>query len=174
MGEQRHVGLRGAHGCWAPIRHGVRVTEIPAQTRPCVVSQNGPLDADLQRDVAGTRTKWDIVVRRLTDPPPGHDGSYRILVDRAWPRGLSRAAGRPDEWCRDIAPSTELHRWYGHDPARFAAFRIRYLAELDDPLHVVPLAYLCTFADARLTLLTAATDLEISPARTLADRLSWA
>ena len=174
MGEQRHVGLVPAHGCLAPIRQAVRVTEIAARTRPGIISHNGQLDADLQRDLAGTRTKWDIVVRRLNDPPPDHDGSYRILVDRAWPRGLSRAAGRPDEWCRDIAPSTELHRWYGHDPARFAAFRIRYLAELEDPVHAVPLAYLCTFAGARLTLLTAVTDLEISPARTLAERLSWA
>jgi uncharacterized protein YeaO (DUF488 family) len=174
MGAQRHVGLRRTRGCLVPIRQRDQAVEIPLQTGSGVSSRNSPRDADMQSDLPGTRTVCDIVVRRLNDPPPDPDGSYRILVDRVWPRGLSRAAGRPDEWCRDIAPSAELHRWYGHDPARFPAFRIRYLTELDDPAHAVPLAYLCTFAGARLTLLTAATDLDISPARTLAERLSWA
>jgi hypothetical protein len=55
MGEQRPVGPRRGHGCLAPIRHGVRATEVAAQTRPCVVSQNGPLDADPRRDLAPAR-----------------------------------------------------------------------------------------------------------------------
>jgi len=124
-------------------------------------------------DLVPVRHDCTIAVCRLHDPPDA-GGSYRILVDRLWSPGLSKAAGRPHEWCRDIAPSTGLRRWYCQDPDRFPAFRIRYLAELDDPVHAVPLAYLCTFTAARLTLLTAVRDLDVSPARVLAERLSWA
>ncbi|HEX2848944.1 MAG TPA: DUF488 family protein [Acidimicrobiales bacterium] len=60
------------------------------------------------------------------DAPAG----YRVLVDRLWPRGLSKDAVHLDEWLKDIAPSTELRRWYGHDVARFDEFARRYHAEL--------------------------------------------
>lgn len=55
----------------------------------------------------------------------------RILVDRLWPRGLSKAAARIDHWAKAVAPSTALRRWYGHDPAKWKEFRRRYFAELD-------------------------------------------
>jgi uncharacterized protein YeaO (DUF488 family) len=55
---------------------------------------------------------------------------YRVLVDRLWPRGVSRAAGRFDVWLKDIAPSTELRRWYGHEPEKFPEFSRRYREEL--------------------------------------------
>jgi uncharacterized protein YeaO (DUF488 family) len=115
---------------------------------------------------------WTIDVRRVYDPP-GPDDGYRALVDRIWPRSLTKTAAAIDEWCRDIAPSTELRRWYGHDPTRFHAFRGRYLTELDDPIHAEPLAHLHALTDTRLTLLTATRDLGISHARILAERLSW-
>lgn len=114
---------------------------------------------------------WPIDVRRVYDPPQPDDG-YRVLVDRIWPRGLRKADAAVDEWCREIAPSTELRRWYGHEPDRFAAFRTRYLAELDDAEHSAALARLREHAGTRLTLLTATRDLGISHARVLAERLS--
>ncbi|MFO7177707.1 MAG: DUF488 domain-containing protein [Pseudomonadota bacterium] len=69
-------------------------------------------------------------VKRVYDPPSPSDG-YRILVDRVWPRGLSKEAIRLDRWCKDVAPSTSLRKWFGHDPEKWAAFQERYFAELD-------------------------------------------
>ena len=114
---------------------------------------------------------WTIDVRRVYDPPAPDDG-YRALVDRIWPRGLTKAAAAIDEWCHDIAPSTDLRHWYGHDPDRFHAFRDRYLTELDDESHAAALSHLQTLTNARLTLVTATRDLGISHARVLAERLS--
>ncbi len=69
-------------------------------------------------------------IRRVYDPPEPGEG-VRILVDRLWPRGLSREEAGIDLWLRDLAPSEALRRAFGHDPARFAAFRAAYRAELD-------------------------------------------
>lgn len=69
-------------------------------------------------------------VKRVYEQPADADG-YRVLVDRLWPRGVSREGAHLDEWARDLAPSSELRRWFGHDPGRFAEFRCRYLAELE-------------------------------------------
>jgi uncharacterized protein YeaO (DUF488 family) len=71
----------------------------------------------------------DIRVRRVYDAPSPDDGA-RVLVDRVWPRGLRKDAARLDSWDKDVAPSTELRKWYGHDPAKFGEFRQRYVAEL--------------------------------------------
>jgi uncharacterized protein YeaO (DUF488 family) len=73
----------------------------------------------------------DVRVKRIYDPPEAGDG-YRVLVDRLWPRGVSRERARLDEWARELAPSDGLRRWFGHDPARFNEFRSRYLTELKD------------------------------------------
>ncbi|MGG1946650.1 DUF488 family protein [Trinickia sp. NRRL B-1857] len=62
---------------------------------------------------------------------PGPDGRIRFLVDRMWPRGVSKASLGIEAWLRDVAPSTELRRWFGHDPARWEEFQARYRAELD-------------------------------------------
>ncbi len=70
-------------------------------------------------------------LRRAYDAPTRNDG-YRVLVDRLWPRGVRRADARLDEWCRDLAPSNELRRWFGHDPRRWAEFQRRYRAELTE------------------------------------------
>ena len=67
--------------------------------------------------------------KRAYEPAKAEDG-YRVLVDRLWPRGVSKARARLDEWSRELAPSPELRRWFGHDPLRFAEFRQRYLDEL--------------------------------------------
>lgn len=70
-----------------------------------------------------------IRLKRAYEPPARSDG-YRVLVDRLWPRGVSKERAQLDEWARELAPSSELRRWFGHDPARFEEFRRRYLDEL--------------------------------------------
>lgn len=62
---------------------------------------------------------------------PGSDETIRFLVDRMWPRGVSKASLNIEAWLRDVAPSAELRRWFGHDPARWEEFQARYRAELD-------------------------------------------
>ena len=71
----------------------------------------------------------NVRLKRAYDPPERSDG-YRVLIDRLWPRGVSKEHARLNEWLPELAPSTELRRWFGHDPARFAEFRRRYLDEL--------------------------------------------
>jgi uncharacterized protein YeaO (DUF488 family) len=65
------------------------------------------------------------------EPAASSDG-YRVLIDRLWPRGVSRDRAKLDEWDQDLPPSTDLRRWFGHDPSRFEEFRRRYLNELRD------------------------------------------
>jgi uncharacterized protein YeaO (DUF488 family) len=71
----------------------------------------------------------DVRLKRAYDAPAASDG-YRVLIDRLWPRGVSKENARLDEWARQLAPSSELRRWFGHEPARFEEFRRRYIAEL--------------------------------------------
>jgi uncharacterized protein YeaO (DUF488 family) len=71
----------------------------------------------------------DVRLKRAYEPPATSDG-YRVLIDRLWPRGVRREGARLDEWARELAPSAELRRWFGHDPERFDEFRRRYAAEL--------------------------------------------
>src|SRR5690348_9147243 len=74
-----------------------------------------------------------VAQKRVYEEPEPGDGS-RVLVDRLWPRGLSKERARVDLWLKDVAPSRELRIWFGHDPAKFEEFRRRYEAELaDDP-----------------------------------------
>jgi uncharacterized protein YeaO (DUF488 family) len=73
--------------------------------------------------------RTDVRLKRAYEPAAASDG-YRVLIDRLWPRGISRDAARLDEWARELAPSGELRRWFDHDPVRFAEFRRRYTAEL--------------------------------------------
>ena len=113
-----------------------------------------------------------IQVARAYDPPQPEDG-VRVLVDRLWPRGLRTQEVGCDEWLRDVAPSAELRRWYGHDPVRFEEFRSRYLAELDDPAHEQPLHQLRALVRrSPVTLVTASRDVDHSHARVLADHLA--
>jgi uncharacterized protein YeaO (DUF488 family) len=80
-----------------------------------------------------------IRLRRAYEPP-GPDDGQRILVDRVWPRGVTKADARLAAWLRDVAPSSELRRWFGHDPARWPEFERRYRAELAaNPEAIAPL-----------------------------------
>jgi uncharacterized protein YeaO (DUF488 family) len=116
----------------------------------------------------------DVRYRRIYDDVSSEDG-LRILVDRIWPRGIRKEDAQLDEWMRDIAPSTELRRWYGHDPDRYAEFRRRYLAELHEPARQLAVRRLRETARRhRVTLLTATRDLERSQAAVLAHWLNQA
>ncbi|WP_421779115.1 DUF488 domain-containing protein [Ferruginivarius sediminum] len=98
----------------------------------------------------------DIRLKRIYDPAEPDDGA-RILVDRVWPRGISKTDARLDLWWRDAAPTPELRKWFGHDPDKFAEFAQRYRAELDAaPEALRPL--LDAARAGRLTLLFAARD----------------
>lgn len=70
-----------------------------------------------------------ISLKRAYDPPRSTDGK-RVLVDRIWPRGVAKDKAKIDLWLKDVAPSTELRQWFGHDPERWAEFRKKYRAEL--------------------------------------------
>jgi len=113
-----------------------------------------------------------VQVRRVYDPPNVDDGQ-RVLVDRLWPRGLSKDKAHLDEWCKQVAPSTELRGWYGHDPDLFDEFAQRYRAELGDGERAEALAHLRDLAGhGRLTLLTASKRDDISEATVLAEILN--
>ena len=115
--------------------------------------------------------KKEVKVGRAYDPPSRGDGA-RVLVDRIWPRGLTKVKAHLDEWCKDVAPSTELRKWYSHDPARFAEFTRRYHAELKEPGRSDALTHLRELAkDRTLTLLTATKQPDISEAEVLAEML---
>ncbi len=112
--------------------------------------------------------KGRVRVRRVYDEPEPEDGT-RVLVDRIWPRGLTRTKAALDEWCKDIAPSGELRKWYGHDPDRFEEFGRRYRLELQGPRRAEALSRLRGLAkDRQLTLLTGTRQPEISEAAVLA------
>ena len=110
-------------------------------------------------------------VRRVYEAPEPADGA-RVLVDRLWPRGLSKEDARLTEWCKDVAPSSELRRWYGHQEERFDRFAERYRAELAQEDAQEALERLRALADAGpLTLLTAVKDVPSSHAAVLAEVL---
>ena len=112
----------------------------------------------------GVRTK-----RAYEQAEPG-DG-YRVLVERLWPRGVTKEQAHLDEWAKEIAPSPELRRWFGHDPVRFEEFRRRYRDELG--AHGEELDALRRRArDGRLTLVYGARDTEHNDAVVLAELLA--
>ena len=112
-----------------------------------------------------------VQVRRIYDEPTPGDGT-RVLVDRIWPRGMTKARAQLDEWCKEVAPSTDLRKWYHHDPARFDEFTRRYRDELASTDRADILRHLRELAkQGPLTLLTATTNVELSEAAVLADLL---
>jgi len=110
-----------------------------------------------------------VKVARIYDD---HARGYRVLVDRLWPRGIKKEDAALDEWLKDVAPSTELRRWYGHAPERFDEFARRYRKELHHEPGKHALAHLRELAGKRrVTLLTATKDVEHSAAFVLCDSL---
>ena len=109
----------------------------------------------------------DVRFGRAYDPPSPEDGK-RVLVDRVWPRGLSKDKAQLDEWCKTVAPSTELRKWYGHKPERFDEFTHRYTDELADEGRAGALNHLRELAQQdTVTLLTASKSVDISQAAVL-------
>lgn len=108
-------------------------------------------------------------LKRIYEDPSEDDG-VRVLVDRLWPRGVSKEDAALDEWLKDIAPSDELRRWYDHDPSAFDVFREAYKEELEDGEQAEALQHLRELAeDDTVTLLTATSDVPNSHARVLAE-----
>lgn len=100
----------------------------------------------------------ELLLKRAYEPALPSDG-YRVLVDRLWPRGLSKERAQLDEWAKDLAPSTELRQWFGHDPARWDEFARDYRSELEDS--TAPQDFLARLgAQERVTLVYAAHDQE--------------
>ena len=109
------------------------------------------------------------VVRVYDTPRPGN---YRVLVDRLWPRGVSKQQARLDEWMKDVAPSTELRRWYAHEPSRFESFAEQYRAELRRDPAAGAVSRLHELAESgAVSLVTATRDIEHSGAKVLYDHL---
>ncbi|MEU9501453.1 DUF488 family protein [Streptomyces sp. NPDC048196] len=113
-----------------------------------------------------------IRVRRVYEPAEKADGA-RVLVDRLWPRGLSKEDARLTEWCKEVAPSSELRRWYGHEEGRFERFAERYRAELaQEEAAGEALERLRGLADqGPLTLLTATKEVPLSHVAVLVEVL---
>ncbi|MFB2597386.1 DUF488 domain-containing protein [Herbiconiux sp. P17] len=129
------------------------------------------MDSQNATGAPGANPDAVVQVRRIYDAPAESDGT-RVLVDRLWPRGVSKERAQLDHWSKEVAPSTELRQWYGHVPDRFDEFRTRYLAELQQPERAAELQQLRDFATAGpLTLLTATKDADISEAAVIAHLL---
>lgn len=106
-----------------------------------------------------------IQVKRIYDEPSAQDGD-RILIDRLWPRGVSKARASLDVWLKDVAPSTELRTWFGHKPEKFEEFSVRYIEELSRNPAVVELKKIIK-KNTNVTLLYAAKDKSINHAAVL-------
>lgn len=109
-----------------------------------------------------------ISIKRVYDEPDSQDG-YRILVDRLWPRGMTKERAALDLWMKGIAPSTDLRKWFGHDPARFTDFANRYRAELDANEETVDELRRIILTHGKVTLLYAAKDPDVNHAAVLRD-----
>lgn len=111
----------------------------------------------------------DIRLKRAYDPAASSDG-YRVLIDRLWPRGVSRERAKLDEWERKLPPSTKLRQWFGHEPGRFEEFRRRYIEELRSQRpRLTELRRLAR--NGTLTLVYSARDTEYNDAVVLAEIL---
>lgn len=108
-----------------------------------------------------------LAIKRIYDRPSGEDG-LRILVDRLWPRGVSKEDAALDLWLKEVAPSPELRTWFGHEPRRFEEFSIRYRAELESNPALDRLLDAVREGES-VTLLYAARDPECNHAAVLRD-----
>ncbi|WP_062105461.1 DUF488 domain-containing protein [Bacillus niameyensis] len=114
----------------------------------------------------------DIIVKRIYEPYNQNDGT-RVLVDRVWPRGIKKEDAKLDTWLKSIAPSTELRKWFGHKPERFAEFKAKYIEEMkNDNKKRQEFEKLCELAkENKITLLFAAKDEKYNNAVVLKEKL---
>lgn len=110
----------------------------------------------------------DLKIKRVYEEPSPEDG-LRILVDRIWPRGIKKEKLAMHSWEKELAPSTELRKWYGHDPEKYEEFKARYFAELDSNSAAIDFIDRISGYDGTITLIFSAKDMEHSNAAVLAD-----
>ena len=162
MRDTHHDPVRGIETrvCFADHHDGSRQPRVTLD----------PVSLQIWENEGGQLMSRRLVqVRRIYDDPAPDDGT-RVLVDRIWPRGVSKVRAHLNEWCNQIAPSTDLRLWYRHDPKLFSAFARRYRAELTDPGRAAALVHLFQLAKLqKLTLLTATRDVDLSEAAVLAE-----
>lgn len=111
----------------------------------------------------------DLQIKRVYEPASPQDG-FRVLVDRLWPRGLTREQVQAGLWLKEIAPSNELRKWYGHDPAKREEFKRRYFAELDAAPEAVQ-TLLEQAVKGRVTLLFSSKETQYNNAQALREYL---
>jgi uncharacterized protein YeaO (DUF488 family) len=109
-------------------------------------------------------------IKRIYETP-GEDDGYRILIDRLWPRGFTKERAKVDLWMKEIAPSTELRKWYHHNPERWNEFKSRYQTELTDKSELILQIEHLEKVHGNITLLFAAKDKEQSQATVLLNLL---
>ena len=152
---------------------GLRGHEVALHRHGATVEPNRswrPDDGDVDRGEGVVA--MEVRVARVHDPRTARDG-YRVLVDRLWPRGISKAVADLDEWCREVAPSAPLRRWYGHVPDRFPEFRQRYRTVLSTGEAATAVERLRRLGrEQTLTLLTGSRDSATSNAAVLAEALT--
>jgi uncharacterized protein YeaO (DUF488 family) len=111
-------------------------------------------------------------IKRAYDKPEGSDGK-RILIDRLWPRGISKADARIDEWLKDLGPTTELRKWFGHDQDKWEEFRSRYIKELSAPDKQAHLERIAQQAgQTNVTLIYSAKDTEHSDVKVIEELIT--
>lgn len=110
-------------------------------------------------------------IKRIYETP-GEDDGYRILIDRLWPRGFTKERAKVDLWLKEIAPSTELRKWYHHNPERWNEFMSRYKAELTDKKELILRIQHLEKEHGNITLLFAAKEKEHSQAAVLINFLN--
>jgi uncharacterized protein YeaO (DUF488 family) len=131
-----------------------RITRKPHGSQACLLHE---LDAQ-----QAPTNEPDVRIKRIYDKPEQSDG-VRVLVDRIWPRGVTKREAAVDDWLRELAPSTGLRKWFGHDPRRWSAFRTRYRVELRE--HALQLSALRRLAARqRVTLVYSARDAQMNQA----------
>lgn len=164
-----HPGRCDRAGCHAKMSFRVLGQWPDVGSSPRIWQRVAVLTTARDTRRSAVKDRPTVKTARVYDPPAPDDG-MRVLVDRVWPRGLTKEKAHVEEWCKQVAPSTELRKWYGHTPALFAEFSHRYRAELDDPERAEALRQLRALSRKRtLTLVTATKAVEISQAAVLAD-----
>ena len=98
-----------------------------------------------------------ITIKRVYSDPEDADG-FRVLVDRIWPRGMSKENAKFDLWMKDVAPSNELRKWFAHDPDKWDEFKTRYLKELEDKKELITHLKSLEYTNKTLTLIYSARD----------------
>ena len=132
-------------------------------------AKTGSRKSTAKKSAKRARGKTNIRVKRAYVPAENGDG-LRILIDRLWPRGITKAALKLDAWAKPLAPSNELRKWYKHDPEKFAEFRRRYMAELKSEKDELD-QLRQTVTGRTVTLLTATKELDLSHAAVLRELL---